>query len=122
MFPYADVRALPEGDLAEIADAVSEAHVFVACHMSGVVLAMFARAAVVEVQPLGMGCTAFGNLWAPIGNAVYIPLAREGACDCPFSNLSCYLEAEPVWGKIDDKELQRTIEFAFERSKDKVFY
>jgi hypothetical protein len=120
IFPRADVAVLPDADLRRTAEIVSQAHVFIACHVSAVVLAMVARAAVVEVQPLGMGCTAFTNLWAPIGNAVYIPLARQGACDCSFAYLSCYLEAEPVWGKIDDKELQSTIEFAFERSKDKV--
>jgi hypothetical protein len=110
MFPNANVLILPEtNDIIVLARIVASCHVFVACHVSAVMLGMFAKGAVVEVQPDGFECVAFGKLWTPVGGAVYIPLKTGGRCNCTNSNLSHYLEALKVWENVDEETLRHAI-------------
>jgi hypothetical protein len=121
MFPEVEVDVLRESaDLVDAARDVAEAHVFVACHISALVLAMFVRTALLEVQPAGLGCTAFGSMWTQVHGAVYVPLMMDAMCDCHYANLSCYLEREPVWGKIYDSDLRHAMELALKGGRDQI--
>jgi hypothetical protein len=113
MFPEADAALLPEtDDIALAAKKVAASHVFVACHPSAVILAMFAHGAVVEVSPDGLACTAFGAMWAPAGGADYFSVG-SGKCHCQPENLSCYLDAQMVWHAVDEDALRHAISEGF---------
>jgi hypothetical protein len=112
-----DVSLLPDtDDIAAAAKTVAGAHVFVACHISAVILEMLAHRAVVEVQQQGLECTSFGRLWAAVRGAVYVPIGTESECACPAANLSCYLDTLPVWHRINETTVILAIKSAFKQA------
>jgi hypothetical protein len=116
-FPNADVSLLPDtDDIAVAAKAVAASHVFVACHISAVVLGMFSHGAVLEVQPHGLECTTFGSLWTAVSGAVYVPVRNDTVCDCGVDDFSCYLETAPVWHRINEATVIQAIVSAFKQT------
>jgi hypothetical protein len=121
-YPTLSVAKLPETeDMTVVADVVASANVFIASHLSTFVFSVFLspKATLVEIQPKGMECTAFGERWAHLSGAHYVPLRVAPECDCPYSNLTCYMTAEPTWSRITDTELKRALEIAFHESLKK---
>jgi hypothetical protein len=114
-FPKANVSLLPETkEIVLAAREVASSHVFVGCHISGLILGMFSHAVVVEVQPKGLGCTSFGRMWTSVSGAFYLPSSRQGICACNFTNFSCYLGITPDWHGIDESAVIRAIAEAFQ--------
>jgi hypothetical protein len=113
------VGRLPKtDDMTVIADVVASANVFIAFCVLSFVFAVFLseQAALVEIQPKGMECTAFGERWAHLRRPHYVPLKAALKCDCLFSNLTCCIAAEPTRTRITDRELKRALEVAFHES------
>jgi hypothetical protein len=109
ILPHARIVTLPQtDDLSEIADCMARASLFITAHISTSVYGIFLSpgAAVIEVQPKGFECTAFGQPWTRYSGARYIPF-RIGLCaKCNHTDLACYLRDGVDYDKIASTDLQ----------------
>jgi hypothetical protein len=116
LFPKAEVSLLPQtDDFMEIVEEIAMSHVFIVCHISSIVLAAFARCSVVEIQPIGCECMKFGEMWAHVGGAVYLPFMK---CHSTKRNHACYLDWPSKWSKVDPTELRDVILSALQMRQD----
>jgi hypothetical protein len=110
ILPDVEITILPEtNDLLEIAQEIAKSHVFIACHISSLVLAAFARCVVIEIQPVGLGCLVHGETWAHVSAAVHLRLAKDSNCHCGRKNLTYYLKEPYEWPKVNPRELRNVI-------------
>jgi hypothetical protein len=117
-YPFLEVVELPETDeLSVVAGVVAQAHMYIACHVSTLVFAVFlGRAAVlVERQPDGMECMAVGQMFATMAGVEYVPMRRAEVCECAFDDLECYLRTEPRFERhVSDEEIRGAVEMMLE--------
>jgi hypothetical protein len=112
MFPVLHVTILPDTeDIAEIADCVAQATLFVSTHMSTLVYALFLSpsAALLELQPKGLECMALGHPLATIVGAAYAPFRFASACACNYKDVECYLRTEPEYEDVATADLRTAI-------------
>jgi hypothetical protein len=111
--PAASVEVLPTtDDLGVVADCLAQAALFIGTSVFSMVFCMFMSpgAGLLEIQPAGFKCTAFGNSWAKLAGVKYQPL-RTGECDyCDHTNLPCYLTNGTQYDPITLAELYQAME------------
>jgi hypothetical protein len=112
MFPDADIGILPKtDDLAVIADCMAEASVYISGHITTMLFCVFLSpmASVVEVQPQGLECTAFGKKLAAVLSLKYVPFRTRNCTKCNDTDLGCYLRERAIYAPMPDSDLKDTL-------------
>jgi hypothetical protein len=112
MFPVLHVAILPDtDDIAEIADCVAQATLFISTHISTLVYSIFlsSSAALLELQPKGLECMALGHPLTKLVGAAYAPFRVASECACNYSDVECYLTTEPEYEDVTSADLRTAI-------------
>jgi hypothetical protein len=111
-FPTATIVAIPTtDDLSVIADCIAQAALFIATRIESLAFALFLSpgAGVVEMQPTGFECTAFGIRWVTAMGGKYRPL-RTGTCAyCSYTDIACYLLNGTSYDAVRQEELLEVV-------------
>jgi hypothetical protein len=113
LLPLFAIAVLPETeDLGEVADCLAEAMLYVTGHMSTLIYCIFLApgASVIEIQPKGLDCTAFGQTWTRTMGLRYVPM-RTGKCQlCHHADLACYLREGTEYETMSASDIAQAID------------
>jgi hypothetical protein len=116
LFRNCTFRKWPKSDnFWKIVQKVAECQIVFVGHISSTAFGLFLshNATMLELQPEGLECTAFGERFAELAGAHYRPVRSAPRCDCQFTNLTCYLEHKRKYPPVSDAELKVSLELAF---------
>jgi capsular polysaccharide biosynthesis protein len=95
---------------------VASAQIFVSCHISGFVFAVFANrnSALLEIQAEGQECRTLGEMWANLSQAKYVAALPMQNCRARGDN--AYFEQKLQSPVLTDADLKGAIKRAYIRA------
>ncbi|KAH0787983.1 hypothetical protein GPJ56_008084 [Histomonas meleagridis] len=104
LYPGYSVVKIPKTEnVAEIAELMSSAKVFISSHLSTMVYGLFLSkdATLVEMQPIGRECTNHGKKIAEKVGCGYHAMMKK-SCRC--RSLECYFRRVPTYNEVSEKD------------------